>query len=141
MFKSPGRRFWLGLKSVGDVPVLFKRGWRNAKSNSPWCFEGRSESGETVNLRNRNFRRFPSHGFNKDRRKSEPVDRRLCEAPGYNKDHRDSWEPNPVEIWMEKSTRNSNLWKLIVAVYLHHVDLTVLSIFQKAVTFDHNFYY
>ena len=43
------QRFGEGMVSWG--PALSKRGWRKFNSNFPWCYDGRPESWETVNLR------------------------------------------------------------------------------------------
>ena len=48
-----------------------------------------------------------------DRRKPEPVDRRL-----YNKDHKNLWKPNPMDLGGEEH-RKPEPEDTVVAVYLH----------------------
>ena len=60
---------------ISRGPALFKRGWRNIKSNCPWCYDGRSKKQSLSGTKTARW--YPNRGTNKDCRKPEPVDRWL----------------------------------------------------------------
>ena len=123
--KSPEWRLWLGCKSVEAQPSWREdgeistptgpetRNWRELKS--PGCYDGRSKKQSLSGTK----RCYPSRGTNKDRRKPEPVGRRLYNNPsGYNKDHKNLCKPNSMDLDGEEH-RKPEPEDTVVAVYLH----------------------
>ena len=82
------------------------RGWRNSP-NSPWCFDGQSESWEAINLW-----WAPGHGFNKDlHRKPKPVDLDGFQAQNTRRSQK-------THHWVQETLTCDSGWT-VTAVYQH----------------------